>query len=408
MRGFCKCFSGWYGLDCARLADPSILQPGAASLATPGAGAAAGKAPGAGGKAAAARPSSSSSSSSQQSTSGDDSIAAAERERQQAESADAADADAADSEDGPAAGAAEAAGELVMPEHVRFMLHRPHLLDVVVDAWQQSTSPAAADEAEEAAQPALLALGHGGGVARQPSAGWRAARRWPPPIPRLYSMPVRTWAAEEPSAGERPLPAAGRGGNTEAEAAAEAEAAEEEGDAEDVQGELEHSQPDESGSLPAAATQRQHVRGLRQHSSSSSSKEQASWPWQHRHQQQQQQPELQERPGFLRSLLRHFFTGGGSQRSELTLTPRQETVTAAVHAWLSGDAATTGSSGSGRLAGGGLPEALAAAGVQMHRLTSERDVALLQHMVEVALSGTPAGRIRRPRIFVYDMPSRWV
>jgi hypothetical protein len=44
--------------------------------------------------------------------------------------------------------------------------------------------------------------------------------------------------------------------------------------------------------------------------------------------------------------------------------------------------------------------------VQVNRLGSERDSALLMQMVNRGVSEVAAGGLRRPRIFVYDMPSR--
>lgn len=196
-----------------------------------------------------------------------------------------------------------------------------------------------------------------------------------------------------------------------------------------------------------------------------------SWLHQHtaaEHHKQQQQSNLQtednkqqqQGSGFMRTLLRHFWTGGGSQRPQLTVAPKQRDVTAAVQDWLSapyfvdtGGSSSIGGGGAGglggggissigeetmgaggiddgsnsssnstgsndgdmavddssssRLGGAGLAEALSAAGVQLGRLGSERNTALLLQMVEAALGQLPPGKARRPRIFVYDMPSRW-
>jgi hypothetical protein len=126
-------------------------------------------------------------------------------------------------------------------------------------------------------------------------------------------------------------------------------------------------------------------------------------------QQQQQQQQVHE--GVLRTLLRHFWTGGGNQLAQRTLAPKQQTVTAAVHEWLSSShytdhGSSSSSSSVSRMGGAGLAESLAAAGVQMDQLGSERDTALVMQMVERAVGEVPPGKVRRPRIFVYDMPSR--
>jgi hypothetical protein len=134
-------------------------------------------------------------------------------------------------------------------------------------------------------------------------------------------------------------------------------------------------------------------------------------------QQQQQQQHK-------RSLLRHFWTGGGSQpvKSTTAAAPTQQQVTAAVQRWLlsqghlaGGSSSNTGSSSditssssSSRVDGAGLSEALTAAGVQLGQLGSKRDQALLLQLVERGLGQVPLGQVRRPRIFVYDMPSRCV
>jgi hypothetical protein len=124
----------------------------------------------------------------------------------------------------------------------------------------------------------------------------------------------------------------------------------------------------------------------------------------------------------VRSLLRHFWTGGGSQRPQVTLSPQQSTVTASVHGWLSVGGSRSDAAGSSagsnssrdsssdgstsRQDGAGLRASLAAAGAQVDTLSSERDTALLMQMVDRAVGQVPAGKVRRPRIFVYDMPSR--
>jgi hypothetical protein len=56
--------------------------------------------------------------------------------------------------------------------------------------------------------------------------------------------------------------------------------------------------------------------------------------------------------------------------------------------------------------GAGLSEALEAAGVKMDRLPTERGRALLMQLVNRAVGAVPEGKQRRPKIFVYDMPSR--
>lgn len=126
-----------------------------------------------------------------------------------------------------------------------------------------------------------------------------------------------------------------------------------------------------------------------------------------------------------RQLQRHFWTGGGGRRSAHGPVPRQETVARAVHQWLSATSsnAATVSSASVTAAGtasdgaitnssnaSSLAAYLAAAGVQLSRLESASNAVTLQRMLELALSGSalPHGMTRRPRIFVYDMPSRYV
>jgi hypothetical protein len=44
--------------------------------------------------------------------------------------------------------------------------------------------------------------------------------------------------------------------------------------------------------------------------------------------------------------------------------------------------------------------------VQVNHLGSEKDAALLRQMVNRGVGEVSAGDLRRPRIFVYDMPSR--
>ncbi|KAF8066266.1 SULTR2 [Scenedesmus sp. PABB004] len=98
------------------------------------------------------------------------------------------------------------------------------------------------------------------------------------------------------------------------------------------------------------------------------------------------------------------------------LAPSQADVTSAVGAWLAGGGAGEPPGGGGAAGGdaaaaasaSALGDALAGAGVQTARLRGGADAALLQQLVETGLGPVPAGRARRPRIFVYDMPSRFV
>jgi hypothetical protein len=401
-RGFCSCFEGWYGLDCARLANASVLD-GPTSAVNGDIGRDKNAMDGQDHDGA------SKSDSDKEGSDGDDEEGdgAGMSEKEAAEIAgDAAleaeaalHADSAAEEEADTAAAAEqieaaaAAAAAALPDHLRLLFERPYLKNLIVDVWSAATSaveaaaaatttaaistgadvPAAAVVAvggslsEQEQQQALINIAAHGGLAEA------AAEVQAPPIPDIYFKPLHE--AEEAATAQTE-----EAKKVKKRVARHLTTASEEDlqqlEDEDLQLERLEHQLEEAVKVASAAAG--SVGGLHPGS---------------RGQQKRQ-------------LLRHMWTGGGGRRGMISIAPTQETVTAAVQAWLSNTTSSTGSSTGSSSKEATLNAAMASAGVQMGRLTSEADRVLLQHLVEEGLGEVPEGKARRPRIFVYDMPSR--
>jgi hypothetical protein len=304
----------------------------------------------------------------------------------EAEAALSADSTVGEEADSAAAAeqieAAAAAAAAALPDHLRLLFERPYLKNLIVDVWSATTSAvetvaaaAAAATAigadvatsfaaafvgnslsEQEQQQALINIAAHGGSAEA------AAEVQAPPIPDIYFRPLH-------EGDEAALPT-----SEEAKKRAARHLTEALGEQQRHEDELKLQQLEEQ--LEAAVAS---VRAL------------SATPARH---------DMKQQHG-ARQLKRHMWTGGGGRRGMISIAPKQETVTAAVQAWLSANATTPSS---GKEAALGV--ALASAGVQMDRLTSEADEVLLRHLVEQGLGEVPLGQARRPRIFVYDMPSR--
>jgi hypothetical protein len=288
---------------------------------------------------------------------------------------------------------AAAAAAAALPDHLRLLFERPYLKNLIVDVWSAATSaveaaaaatataaistgadvPAAAVSvggslSEQEQQQALINIAAHGGLEEA------AAEVQAPPIPDIYFKPLHE--AEEAAAAQTE-----EAKKVKKRVARHLTTASEEDlqQLEDEDLQLERLEHQLEEAVKAASAAAGSVGGL------------------HPGSMRQQK----------RQLLRHMWTGGGGRRGMISIAPKQETVTAAVQAWLSNTTGSTGSSsGSSSSKEATLNAAMASAGVQMGRLTSEADGVLLQHLVEQGLGEVPEGKARRPRIFVYDMPSR--
>jgi hypothetical protein len=308
-------------------------------------------------------------------------------------------ADSAAEEEADTAAAAEqieaaaAAAAAALPDHLRLLFERPYLKNLIVDVWSATTSAveavaaAAATAAtapgfdttaaaaaavggslsEQEQQQALINIAAHGGLAKA------AAEVQAPPIPDIYFTPLHEAEEAATASTEEAQKVKKRVARHLTAASSEHMHQLEE---EDLQ--LERLEHQLEAAVKAATVGASSAVGLQAgvHPSSQGQRN--------------------------RQLLRHMWTGGGGRRGMISIAPKQATVTSAVQAWLSSNT-TSSSSNSKEVA---LGAALASAGVQMGRLTSEADGVLLQHLVERGLGEVPEGKARRPRIFVYDMPSR--
>lgn len=277
-RGFCACFPGWYGLDCAHLADPEQLRlPQAAAAAA---------------------------------------------EQQQPGS------------DEGGGMPAEVLPAPALPRHVAQLRERPHLANLTVDIWARLDHTHSDPLTTHLAPPHTVA----------------ASEVSLPPLPDVYRAAAD--ADELPPGADKP-------------AAEEPPPKDEVGDAARRLAALQYTaRASRNASQPASG-----LDGDRRV------------------------------PRQQRALQRHFWTGGGSQRSVVSNAPRQRAVAAAVSSWLAANSSTPRD-------GASLAASLVASGVRLERLGSASDVEVLQHMVEGALGRLPPGASRAPRIYVYDMPSR--
>eukprot|EP00775_Hariotina_reticulata_P001698 gene1698-2044_t len=328
-RGYCQCFPGWYGLDCARLSDPSQLLQHAAHVSNSSADSDARQSPGG------------------------------------ADLAADLDPKGGSSEGGAAPEDAQAApSPLQLPTHVQLLVDRPYLVNHYVDVPAIPSlyfTPLSADEAESGAEAAAAAaVGDAGSLTREA-------------IEQMHTSQARTLQGQSTGPDALPRQSQLKTGNQQQQQYSQL-----------IMGEQVRSN---------AAASRSAEGGDGSHADGSS-------------------PELlQHSTSRRRALLRHFWTGGGSQRVAMSIAPSQEAVDAAVRSFLLDQGSGSNSSavyGGDQLVAQ-LYEALRQAGVRVDRLTSATDVAVLQHMVESSLGQPlPAGFGRRPKIFVYDMPSRFV